>query len=114
MRGNGCLCQDLRMRHLLLACALGAALWIPLSGRTSTDTPLETAALAWDRGDYVSALTTYLELLGGSPTPETIEAIVVWTDGTSECPASFSSRYTFSGAIVMPSPVQEYAFVVPV
>jgi Tol biopolymer transport system component len=67
------------MRHLLLACALGVALWIPLSGRTSTDTPLETAALAWDRGDYVSALTTYLELLGGSPTPATIEAIALQT-----------------------------------
>jgi Tol biopolymer transport system component len=67
------------MRNLMLAGAIGAALWMPLSGRSAGDTPLEAAAFAWDRGDYVSALTTYLELLAGNPTPETIETIALQT-----------------------------------
>jgi Tol biopolymer transport system component len=67
------------MRHLMLAAALSAALWIPLSGRAIDDTPLETAAFAWDRGDYIAALTTYLELLGSSPSAETLEAIALQT-----------------------------------
>src|SRR5690606_21382309 len=76
---NRCVCQDLWMRHLMLAAALSAALWIPLSGRATADTPLETAAFACDRGDYIAALTTYLELLGTNPSPETIEAIALQT-----------------------------------
>jgi Tol biopolymer transport system component len=67
------------MRHLMLAAALSAALWIPLSGRAADDTPLETAAFAWDRGDYIAALTTYLEVLGTNPSAETIEAIALQT-----------------------------------
>lgn len=67
------------MRHLMLAAAMGAALWIPLSGRGAEETPIEAAALAWDRGDYVSALTTYLQLLGDDPSPETVETIALQT-----------------------------------
>jgi hypothetical protein len=54
------------MRTLItLTAAVCAALWMPVSGRTP-DSPLQTAAIAWDRGDYVTALTTYLQILGNS------------------------------------------------
>jgi hypothetical protein len=66
------------MRHTILAAAAVAALWVPLAGR-SNDTPLEAAALAWDRGDYVSALTTYLQILDGNPGEEAIETIALQT-----------------------------------
>lgn len=66
------------MRTLTLVTAVVAALWIPLSGRSS-DTPLQSAALAWDRGDYVAALTTYLEVLKGSPADADLEAIALQT-----------------------------------
>ena len=63
-------------RILTLAAALGAA-WIPLSGRT--DSPLETAALAWDRGDYVSALQTYLKVLDSPDAGASLETIALQT-----------------------------------
>jgi hypothetical protein len=66
------------MRKLTLAAAVAAALWIPLAGRAS-DTPLQNAALAWDRGDYVAALTTYLEVLKGSASESDLEAIALQT-----------------------------------
>ena len=66
------------MRNLTLAAALAAALWIPLAGRGS-DTPLQTASLAWDRGDYIAALTTYLEVLKGSPSDADLEEIALQT-----------------------------------
>ena len=47
---------------LVLLVAVTAALWMPLSGR-SINPPLEAAALAWDRGDYVTALNIYLQVL---------------------------------------------------
>ena len=66
------------MRKLTLAAAVAAALWIPLAGRGS-DTPLQNAALAWDRGDYIAALTTYLEVLKGSASESDLEAIALQT-----------------------------------
>lgn len=66
------------MRTLALAAAVVAALWIPLSGRSS-DTPVQNAALAWDRGDYIAALTTYLEVLKGSPADADLESIALQT-----------------------------------
>jgi Tol biopolymer transport system component len=66
------------MRHTILAAAAIAALWVPLAGR-SNDTPLQAAALAWDRGDYISALTTYLQIIDGNPTEEEFEAIALQT-----------------------------------
>ena len=66
------------MRTLTLAAAVAAALWIPLAGR-GADTPLQNAALAWDRGDYIAALTTYLEVLKGSPADADLEAIALQT-----------------------------------
>jgi Tol biopolymer transport system component len=77
------------MRTFLLAGVVAAVLWIPLSGHVA-ETPLrqaagdagsslEAAAFAWDRGDYVSALTTYLAVLDGSPTEADLEAIALQT-----------------------------------
>jgi Tol biopolymer transport system component len=66
------------MRQLTVAAAIAAALWIPLSGRAS-DTALDTAALAWDRGDYIAALTSYLEILNTAATDDSIEAIALQT-----------------------------------
>jgi hypothetical protein len=66
------------MRKLILALAASAALWIPLSGRSS-DTPIDSAALAWDRGDYVAALTTYLQVLDSASSDEVLEAIALQT-----------------------------------
>ena len=66
------------MRKLTLAAVVAAALSIPLAGRGS-DTPLQSASLAWDRGDYIAALTTYLEVLKGSPAEADLEAIALQT-----------------------------------
>ncbi len=66
------------MRTLTLAAAVAAAISIPLVGRGS-DTPLQNAALAWDRGDYIAALTTYLDVLKGSPADADLEAIALQT-----------------------------------
>ena len=66
------------MRRLMLVAVVTAAFWMPHVGRAA-DTPLETAALAWDRGDYVSALTTYLQVLEGAPTDEALEVIALQT-----------------------------------
>ena len=66
------------MRQLLFAAAATAALWIPLSGR-AIDTPLDEAALAWDRGDYVAALTAYLQILDGAGGADALETIALQT-----------------------------------
>jgi Tol biopolymer transport system component len=65
------------MRKLILAAAATVAVWIPLGG--ATDTPLERAAFAWDRGDYVSALATYLQILEAGPTDAAFEEIALQT-----------------------------------
>ena len=66
-----------RQLPVVLTAAM-AALWIPLSGR-SADTPLETAALAWDRGDYVTAINTYLQVLDSSAGDAALETIALQT-----------------------------------
>ena len=49
------------MKRALIVTALLAAVWIPVWGRS--DTPLDAASIAWDRGDYTTALKLYLEIL---------------------------------------------------
>ncbi len=66
------------MRNLTLAAAVAAALSIPLAGGGS-DTPLQNASLAWDRGDYIAALSTYLEVLKGAPADADLEAVALQT-----------------------------------
>jgi len=61
------------MKRALIVTALLAAVWIPVWGRS--DTPLDAASIAWDHGDYTTALKLYLEILdspGASAATETI------------------------------------------
>ena len=66
-----------RVIHLLTASAgVMAALWIPVSGN---DSPLHQAALAWDRGDYVTALNAYLQILDADAADANVETIALQT-----------------------------------
>jgi Tol biopolymer transport system component len=62
----------------MLVAAATTALWMPLGGRTA-DTPLETARFAWDGGDYIGALTAYLQILDGPADSEAFETIALQT-----------------------------------
>jgi Peptidase family M28/Fibronectin type III domain/WD40-like Beta Propeller Repeat len=64
-------------RPLPIVAALVAAVWIPLWG--DSDTTLETAALAWDRGDYTTALKLYLEILDSPNAAAALETIALQT-----------------------------------
>jgi hypothetical protein len=63
----------MRRTGVMLAAVL-AACWIPLAGRIA-EPPLLTAALHWERGDYLAALTTYLEILDSPAAPDALEEI---------------------------------------
>jgi Tol biopolymer transport system component len=67
------------MRKPVLASTVAALLWMAPSFATPTDTPLDVAALAWDRGDYISALTTYLQVLDSPQGDEALETIALQT-----------------------------------
>jgi Tol biopolymer transport system component len=80
-------------RPIALTVLMLASLWIPAAGRVS-DAPLESAALAWERGDYVTALTRYLQILDSPEAESSHETIAlqtgelfhtteITTDGTS-------------------------------
>lgn len=49
---------------LLLTAAMVAALGMPAWGQVA-ETPLQSVALAWERGDYTSALAAYLQGVPG-------------------------------------------------
>src|SRR5687768_3712733 len=66
-----------QFRSTIVAAAAIAACWIPLSGRT--DTPLQTAALAWDRGDYVTAINAYLQILDSPDAQAAFDEIALQT-----------------------------------
>ena len=61
---------------LLLA---GGLIALNARDRAATDAALERAAFAWDRGDYVAALTTYQELLAGPDAATVLEPIALQT-----------------------------------
>ena len=63
---------------LLLTAAMVAALWMPAWGRVA-ETPLQSAALAWDRGDYTSALAAYLQILDSPDAAAALETIALQT-----------------------------------
>ena len=65
------------MKRLLIVAALIAAVWVPVWGRS--DTPLQAAAVAWDRGDYTAALKLYLEILDSPGGPAALEPIALQT-----------------------------------
>ena len=53
---------------------------LPAAGAgNSTATALQNAALAWERGDYTSALTTYQELLAGPDADGVLDSIALQT-----------------------------------
>jgi len=64
----------------MLTAACLAAVWMGAAGRQrTTDTALERAFFDWDRGDYVAALTTYRDVLGGPDAAAALEAIALQT-----------------------------------
>jgi hypothetical protein len=65
-------------RSFPAALALAAAALFPLPGRAS-ETPLDEAYRAWQRGDYISALTTYLRLLDSPGAEQVLEPIALQT-----------------------------------
>jgi hypothetical protein len=65
-------------KRLLIGAAFCAAVAIPVWGRIP-DTPLQEAALAWDRGDYITALKTYLQILDSPDAAAAIEPIALQT-----------------------------------
>src|SRR6266480_3236544 len=65
-------------KRLLIGAAISAAVAIPVWGRIP-DTPLQQAALAWDRGDYTTALKTYLQILDSPDAAAAIEPIALQT-----------------------------------
>jgi len=65
------------LKRFVCAAAILIAAWIPL--RSASDTPLQSAALAWARGDYVAALTTYLQILDSPGTESALETIALQT-----------------------------------
>ena len=68
------------MKRVMVLTAAGvAALWITASAARVDDAPLDAAALAWERGDYVAALTTYLQVLDSQNGDEAFEAIALQT-----------------------------------
>jgi hypothetical protein len=64
-------------RSLFATAVLGAALLVPVAG--TTDTPLQTANLAWERGDYAVALHTYLKILASPDAESAFESIALQT-----------------------------------
>ena len=68
------------MRRFAGAAALAAACFLPAAGASiSTDAALQSAALAWERGDYIAALTTYQDLLAGPDAERALEPIALQT-----------------------------------
>jgi hypothetical protein len=79
-----------------LAAVIGAllvAFSIAAAGRPG-ESALQSASRAWDRGDYVAALTTYLQVLQSPQGEEALESIALQTGelySTTELTASGSS-----------------------
>jgi hypothetical protein len=63
-----------------IASLLATICLLPAVGaENSTAASLQNAALAWERGDYISALTTYQELLAGPDADGVLEPIALQT-----------------------------------
>jgi hypothetical protein len=69
--------DSMRIRAAAAALLLSAAL-APGSSRAASSA-LETAGIAWDAGDYVTALTTYLQILDSAESDDALEAIALQT-----------------------------------
>jgi Tol biopolymer transport system component len=66
-------------RTVILAAAIAAVFALPHSGLDATDSALENANLAWQRGDYVAALTIYSNLLNSPDAEAVLEPIALQT-----------------------------------
>ena len=66
-------------RTAILAIATATVFFAPVSGLKAADTPLDEANLAWQRGDYVGALTIYSKLLTSSDAESVLEPIALQT-----------------------------------
>jgi hypothetical protein len=74
------------MRTVVLVLAVSLGSLVSLSGMRSMD-PIESADAAWDKGDYVAALTGYLQILGSPHGDAAFEHIALQTGelyGTTE------------------------------
>src|SRR5687767_5837830 len=65
-------------RRLIATSALAAAFLVPVSG-SFNDTALADADLAWERGDYITALTAYAKLLDSPDAARMLEPIALQT-----------------------------------
>lgn len=65
-------------RPTVLLAAAVVACWLTPSGRAA-ESPLDAAALAWEHGDYVAALTTYLQVLDSPDADAALETIALQT-----------------------------------
>jgi Peptidase family M28/WD40-like Beta Propeller Repeat len=69
-----------RRRAATAALFLAAALTGATAGRApSSSTALDLAALAWDAGDFVAALSTYLQILDSAEPGDALETIALQT-----------------------------------
>ena len=67
------------MRRITWAGGLVAALLTTVSGQQAPKPDFDTATLAWDRGDYVAALTAYQALLASPGGEQWLEPIALQT-----------------------------------
>jgi Tol biopolymer transport system component len=75
------LAEHVSMTRSFTVASLVAALCVAtVAGRTpSSETPLQLADLAWERGDYPTALTAYLQILDSTGGDAALEAIALRT-----------------------------------
>lgn len=65
-------------RRFFFRAAIAVLAFLPFQIKAN-DAELLEAHLAWDRGEYLAALTAYLKLLSGSPNEATLESIALQT-----------------------------------
>ena len=69
------------MKRFAGACALFAVVYLlpSVSAQGTVDTTLQSASVAWDKGDYIQALTTYATLLDAPDATRVLEPIALQT-----------------------------------
>ena len=73
--------------------------WLPEEPAPSSDSPLQIADLAWERGDYPAALAAYLRLLDSPDAASVLEPIALRTGELYQ-----STELTRDGAVPQFSP----------
>jgi len=92
-------------RRIGVTAALMAAGWITAAARSTApaDAAMQRAWFAWDHGDYITALTTYRELLAGPDAAAVLEPIALQTGELFE-----TVELTKDGASPIFSPDSQY------